>query len=172
MLALWYLPLIAAQAGPPEMDAEQLARVIAGLHAPIKDVEMVCEGTVHFLDETDPKYREKTDRYNRQFQTRYAYRASDGAAFEDIYMRNPKSDALLRTTMAVIGGKRTRSAQASDRRPGTVPPGVDNGYAASLYIAGSTQRFIFIWEWLPFIKDPTTGAWTSRVGRKSTVTAV
>lgn len=153
------LLLVASQ--PPSNlgpDAEQLARILGGLHEPISDAEMVCEGAIAFVDDTDPKKQEKSNRLNVRFQGNYAYRA-DGSCYLELFARTSAANSLLRTTEAVFQNGLTKITWSADQKPVSFVPQPDDGSPASLFHDGSPQRFILLWKWLPFLKNPKIWAY-------------
>ena len=153
------LPLMACMLVTVQQDATtgpsaaQLARIMDGLLAPIRDLEMVCEGSVRFVDEADPARPEKIKRLDKRFQTSFAYRR-DGAAYQDIYKRKMQAaDAPLEhTTEAFLAGTYTKVGSYSNQKP-TRARIVDNGSTGSLIIDGSPLRFLYFWKWERFIKN-------------------
>ena len=123
-------------------------KVLEGLHADIRDFELVCEGEIRDA-ETAPAGLKLEGSPLRQasFQGSYAYRAVDGAAYLDLFKKHfDPGQADLRTTYAQLKGTSSEVARALDSRGSGVPiikqiRGV--GSLTSL----PPERFLFLRRW-------------------------
>ena len=98
-------------------------KVLEGLHADIRDFELVCEGEIRDA-ETAPAGLKLEGSPLRQasFQGSYAYRTVDGAAYLDLFKKHfDPGQADLRTTYAQLKGTSSEVARALDSRGSGVP---------------------------------------------------
>jgi len=144
------LVCLLLQAPSPELDGEQMLRILEGLHSGIHDFELVCEGRVTWAD---PELREKSEdpkRLERIFQGSYAYRAADGASYLDLYEKplDSPTPTLLHSTHANLKGIHADIVRSADRR--NYRPGFATqrgGGPGVLTFPCSPERFIYLYRW-------------------------
>jgi hypothetical protein len=127
------------------VDAAQFARILGGLYAPIRDVELVCESEYRFVDESDPERGAKSIKFDRIVQCSYAYR-SDGSAHLDSFEKLISDNtAMSHRTFALVGHRLETRILAGGQRAIPGQYNVENGGSGSIdNKVGSPGRFLFI----------------------------
>jgi len=142
--------LLGAHAAAPLMDADQFSRMMAGLHGPIRDLEMIYEGEEHFVGPPSLMLPKGADFTDTQFQGVYAYR-DDGAMLLDMYSKRLAAGGLLaHNTYAVLGERLETLELVPDRDSSRGRIRVGEGSGASLARPESPHRILFLWYFREF----------------------
>lgn len=153
MLMLIGLGEPASQPGP--LNAERFKELMKTAHANLQDYELICEGRIEFLDTMDPDHDMKVARTDRFTQAVFAYRASDGASYLDVYEKPlHKERAFMRTTLALMRGELSSIERMPDSPFPDPSPGVDIGGPGSLALEGSPERFNEVFYFQQLIQLP------------------
>lgn len=127
------------------IDANEFGKLIAGLHAEVRDVTLVVEGGIEALDDR------VAATFDVAYQSQYSFR-SDGASLLDGFQRPLKSDAPgSRAIRAVRGGTMEVASETPDL--GYSEPQVQGGAPGVLNAPGSPERILYLWL-LAGLKDP------------------
>ena len=147
---------MAALPAEESIDADQFARLISTLHAPIQDISFVYEGEFRYLGPSS-KIRGGKDALDRDYQGFYALR-SDGATLLDLYDRFLAHDSLKRTTSAMLKWQVERFGQFADHKNAIGGKIEHKGDPGTFFTDGSPERILFLWyfQFWPqrWISDP------------------
>jgi len=135
MIALLAVMSLLGAVPEGQIDADQFARLIQGLHSEIRDVSLVYEGRIEY-----PMARTKNQ--GPQYQAVYALR-SDGAILYDVYLRsNDPNQPFTHDTHALLGNKMTSLGRVPDLPSGD--PVEKRASPGRLDKPGSIQRILFL----------------------------
>ena len=133
----------------PEVDGEQLMRLLEGLHSQVHDYELVCEGRIRFADTAEESIKEGGPKiHEMDFQGSFGYRSADGADYLDLYQKPIHSDgSFLHGTYAQIKGEFAKTVRSSDQKdlPQVIEKGP--GVPGSLNFPCSPERIIYLHRW-------------------------
>jgi hypothetical protein len=154
---LW-IAFCAWQPAPPAPDAAQFARIMDGCWADVKDFEFVVEGTLRYVADEDAEW---SRRHDRMFQTNYAYRLSDGAAYFETYYRYTDPARLPTRQVYATFQDQLTSIGANAQTPSVqVRPTIEPGGPGYARYHGSPERFLFHWFWKKTLSDPEKAGYT------------
>lgn len=146
VICIMILAMATTQDSGPGLDRDELIQALEGLHAGIRDFELVCEGSITAVaPDMTAQARAKRD---RAFQANYAYRSVDGAAYLDL-MQKPFDSGrpFFRTTQSLLSGKVSEIQRQSDEKGRSGPIGERRGGPAAFRFPCSPERFIFLSKW-------------------------
>jgi hypothetical protein len=141
--------LLLAQAGAADkMDAAQFSKILATLHSPIRDVELISEGEYRAINETDPDREAKAAKTDMILQANYVYR-SDGRVYLDAYEKLiSDNSSMSHRTFSLVGSELETRIVAGSFQKQPAPTQKDFGASGSIdNKPGSPGRFLFLNFW-------------------------
>jgi len=123
-------------------------RLLEGLHSEIRDVQLVCEGSIRFAESAADLKQAGPKNIECVFQGSYAYRAADAAGFLDLYQKPLNSNGdFLHGTYALANRRLIQAVRAAHRKQTGGPVEEKQGGPGSLTIVCSPERFIYLSYW-------------------------
>jgi hypothetical protein len=154
IIALSIATIVLAFTPEQEPDGPRLAAILSARHDKLRDVEIVCEGTVQFVDAEDPDQSKRAS-LDRTFRTDYAYRSRDGATYLDARLRprgpgRPQDQTLI----ALPGNGHEKAVASPDQKDGAVRGVREPARIESAAVSGSPERILDFGSWREFIRKP------------------
>jgi hypothetical protein len=143
------LALLGQTSSDGKMDASQFAKVLAGLHAPIRDVEMICEGEYRVVNLNEPADVREANAKTRDLmiQSNFAYR-SDGKAILDTYEKLISDNTSMSHRTFLLSDHRFETRIiAGSYKSKPAPISVKGGDDSINQRNGSPGRFNFLLFW-------------------------
>jgi len=133
--------LLGLLSDPPVSESE-FFRLMEGLHAPFRDISLICEGTSTFIG---PKsLLEEGANRDMNYQCQYYYR-QDGATRTDMYIKSIHGDSILsRSTRALLGNRLEELSGVPDSKD-LAQVRVRRGDTAAFRSLGATHNILYIW---------------------------